>query len=194
MRKGHDGTMSICEYSPKPSRRVSSEENAQTDINGSWDCTDWQRVWFRTQSRDWRTLALVPGDDQISTFEVANSIARVALDHGQSIHVADVRELRPKNVDAFLDGVGWDANPNNRVIFATRSVSTHFAAALLARAADCAILCVSLGSTSLCSVREAIEEIGREHFLGSLLVRATAASDPPKHPPSGWWLGPKPRP
>jgi hypothetical protein len=147
-------------------------------IEGSWDRTDWQRMWLRTQSRDWRTLALVPGDDQTSTFDVANLIARLAIDHGESIHVADLRELRLQHVDAFLEGSRWDAGQGERVLFATRSASANLATVPLARAADCAILCVSLGRTRLDAVRNTVEQIGREHFLGSLLVRASTESDP----------------
>jgi hypothetical protein len=143
------------------------------DVDGSRDGDDWQRMWFRTQSRDWRTLALVPGDDRTSTFEVANLIARLALDHGESVRVADLRALRPKHVDGFLEGARWEADKGTRIVFATRSVATNAATVPLARAADCAILCVSLGTTSLASIKDTIEQVGRKQFLGSLLVQAT---------------------
>jgi hypothetical protein len=152
------------------------------NIEGSWDRTDWQRMWLRTQVRDWRTLALVPGDDQTSTFDVANLIARLAFEHGESIHVADTRELRLKHVAAYLEGTRWDATQGDRIIFATRSASSNLATVPIARAADCAILCVCLGSTSLDAVRGTIEQIGRKHFLGSLLVRAPTEFDSPVRP------------
>ena len=142
-------------------------------MEGSWDRTDWQRMWLRTQSLDWRTLALVPGDDQTSTFDVANLIARLALDHGEAIRVADMRALRLKHVEAFLEGARWEASQGTRVIFAARSASTNLATVPVARAADCAILCASLGSTSLEALRVTVEQIGRKHFLGSLLVQAS---------------------
>jgi len=171
-----EGTVSISDYSAKP-----DWTDASRGIEGSWDRTDWQRMWIHTQSRDWRTLALVPGDDQTSTFDVANLIVRLGLDHGESIQVADLRELRMKHVDAFLEGTRWEVDHGGRVIFATRSPSTNLATVPLARAADCAILCVSLGLSSLDGVRDAVAQIGPQHFLGSLLVRAAVGSDSRSH-------------
>ncbi len=154
-----------------PSLTVVADANASTEIDSSWDRADWQHMWLQTQSAEWRTLALVPGDDQTSTLGVANLIVRLALDHGESIHVADVRALRLKHVEAFLDGIRWEASQGTRVIFATRSTSSSLATVPVAQAADYAILCVSLSSTSLSAARSTVEQIGRKHFLGSLLVR-----------------------
>ena len=97
-------------------------------------------------------------------------IARLARDRGESIRVADTRPLRLSEVDAFLDEVRQEAYRSTRIIFATRSPSSSMAAVPLALAADCAILCVSPGSTSLAAARATIDQIGRTHFQGSLLV------------------------
>jgi len=166
--------MTISDYSTRPRSAFAPRESRPLGMTGAWGADDvkrLERMWVRAQSRDWRTVALVPGDDNTSTFEVANLIARLALTQGESIHVADLRELRLKHVEAFLEGTRWDASQGDRIIFATGPTSTNIATIPLARAADCAILCVSLGATSLGPVREAVEHIGREHFLGALLVR-----------------------
>jgi hypothetical protein len=152
---------------------LASEERSPMNVESSWDRTDWQRMWLRTESLDWKTLALVPGDDQTSTFDVANLIARLALDHGESVNVADMRALRLKHVEAFFEGIRCETKRGARTILATRSTSTNLATVAIARAADCAILCVSLGSTSLGGIRGTIEQIGQRHFLGSLLVRGS---------------------
>jgi hypothetical protein len=148
--------------------------------DGFWDRNDWQRAWLRTQSLDWRTLVLVPGDDQTSTLDVANLLARLALEHGASLRVADVRRLRPKHVEAFLDGVRWEVSRGTRVILAASSPSNNLTTVQVARAADCTVLCASLGSTSLKALQSTVEEIGPEHFLGSLLVQASR--NPPLRP------------
>jgi hypothetical protein len=155
-------------------------EPSRVSVEGSWDRTDWQRMWLRTQGLDWKTLALVPGDDQTSTFDVANLIAGLALDHGESINVADMRALRLKHVDAFLEGIRWETNRGARTVLATCSTSTNLATVSIARAADCAILCVSLGSTSLSGIRGTIEQIGQRHFLGTLLVRGSTEVTSPR--------------
>jgi hypothetical protein len=152
------------------------DEGLAVGVDGSWDRDEWQRMWFRIQSRDWRTLAVVPGDDAVSAFDVANLVAGLALDHGESMRVADLRALRSKHLDAFLEGSRWETSQGSRIVFATGSVSTNPATVPIARAADCAILCVSLGSSPLAAIKDAIEQIGSRHFLGSLLVRAPARS------------------
>jgi hypothetical protein len=189
-----EDTMIISDYSTEPHWSVAPGENVGTDIERSWNRNDWQRMWLRTQSQDWRTLALVPGDSQTSTFRVANLIARLGLDHGESIQVADTRELRLKYVDAYLEGARWEAAHGDRIIFATRSAAINLATVRIASAADCAILCVTVGSTSLDAVRDTIEQIGRKHFLGSLLVRASTESDSPNDAISTWRSAPKARP
>ena len=147
-------------------------ESPSTNLDLSWDRADWQRMWQRTQTLEWRTLVLVPGDEHTSTLGVAQLMAGLAHAHGEVIEVADVRALRLKHVDAFLEGTRWEVSQGARVIFATRSAVDSLATVPLARAADCALLCVSLGMTSRDAAQTTIEQVGRERFLGSILVRA----------------------
>jgi hypothetical protein len=166
--------MTISQYSPSSSSDSRWAFPSPGSLPGNVDdsCEDLQRIWFHAQDRDWRTLALVPGDEQTSTFEVANLIARLAFEQGEMVQVADLRELRLKHVEAFFSAIRWDADRGDRTILAMKATSANVATVPLARAADCAILCVSLGLTSLDSARHAVEQIGREHFLGSVLLKA----------------------
>jgi len=183
--------MTVGNYAMDPDAALASNGMGPVHVDGRWDHIDWQRMWLRTQSLDWKTLALVPGDDQTSTFDVANLIARLALDRGESVHVADMRALGLKYVDAFMEGARWEANRGARIIFATRSAAVNLATIPIARAADCAILCVSLGATSLSGMRGTIDQIGRKHFLGSLLVRGSSQPDSPSRSLAQWSSAPK---
>jgi hypothetical protein len=185
--------MTIGNCSTRPELTAVAGEGVPSGVDGSRGQVDWQRMWLHAQSRDWRTLTLVPADDRTSTLEVAVLMAKIALGHGESIHVADMRELRLKHVDAFLDGTRWERSQGDRIIFATRSAFANLATIRIARATDCAILCVSLGSTSLDSARGTIEQIGRKHFLGSLLVRASTRSESPSGALSRWRPAPETR-
>jgi hypothetical protein len=156
--------------SSRPARTFARRTNGALFEEGC-DRTDWQRMWLQTQRTQWRTLALVPGDDSTSTLGVAYLIAKLAFEEGESIHVADLRRLKLKHVDAFLDGIKWDNKHGDRIIFATRSSGANLATIPLARAADCVILCASLGVTKLASARETVEQIGAGRFAGTLLVR-----------------------
>ena len=156
---------------------VPPEEPLVLDADPPPERSEWAGVWIRAQSFGWRTLALVPGDDQTPTHEIANLLARLALEQGEPIRLADMRLLRPKCVDVFLEGLRVEATLGTRIVIATRSPATSVATVPIARAADCAILCASSGSTSLAAIRDTVRQVGRKHFVGSLVVR------PPPPPP-----------
>jgi hypothetical protein len=145
---------------------------------GSWDRADWQRIWLATQSRDWRTLALVPASDEVSTIEFAHLITVIGLrQRGESIGVADLRQVELPRARAHLEMVKWHVSQGERIVIALRSCLENLATIPLARAADCAILCVALGSTRIAQAEQTVEQIGKERFLGSVLVRTTAEAN-----------------
>ena len=149
---------------------------APPPIAGAWSDAEYQRIWLRTQSRAWGTLAVVPADDRTPTYEVARLIAALGLHHGELVRMADLRDVRPGRVGAFLEVAAELVNRGERVVFATCSVSENLATIPLARAADGVILCVSIGSTSIRRIEETIEVVGKDRFLGSMLIRDPAAA------------------
>lgn len=144
--------------------------DAPRPIVGPWDRPDCQRIWLGTQLREWRTLAIVPADEGLSAYEVASLIMALGLHHGEPIGVADLRDVGLNRVRASLEVVDVHVGRGERVVLATSAITSNLATIALARAADAAVLCVSLGSTSLAVARETIDQIGKEHFLGSVLL------------------------
>jgi hypothetical protein len=144
---------------------------------------DYHRMWLGTQGRAWRTLAVVPADDAVSTYEVARVITRLGLHHGEQVRLADMRDVRLSRVGAFLEVTQELVRRGQRVVFATRSTSNSLATLPLARAADGVVLCVSIGSTLIAAVKETIDQIGKERFLGSMLVDETGGGH---HAPPSW--------
>lgn len=149
-------------------------------IEGAWERADLQRIWLGTQRRAWRTLAVVPADAGISTYEVAGLLAALGRHHGELVVLADLREIGLNRVSAFLAAARELVEGGQRVIFAARAISENLATIPLARAADGVVLCVCIGATRIRSIEDAVEQIGREQFLGSMLVPETAsgARDP----------------
>jgi hypothetical protein len=133
----------------------------------------WQRLWLSTQRRPWRSLAVIAVDEAISTADVAKELARVGASHlGSEVVFHDGSGLSLERLRAatrtFLGGTG-------HVIIAVGPVLASPAALALARAADAALLCLSLGQTPVAAAARTVEEIGRERFLGAaLLPRAEA--------------------
>ena len=172
--------MTTLAHDLRPGHLLAPGNAAAGDPDGSWGRADWQKMWLQLGRRDLPTLALVPGDDHTSTFEVANLMARLALEHGAPIHVADVRALGLEHLEAFLEGARWEVSQGARIVFATGWAATSLATVPVAQAARCAVLCISPGTTSLDAARATVDEIGREFFLGSLLVRAPPGTRPSK--------------
>lgn len=170
--------MTIVAHASETSPAPLTDNFLAAGVDSSWDHADWQRVWLRTQRLQWRTLALVPGDERVSTLDVATVIARLAFDHGEMLRVADARGLRPKDVEAFLYGCRWETDQGKRIVFATWSTSTNAVTVPIARSADCVLLCASLGSTSLRDIRSTVDDVGKEYFHGSLLVRPSTSGRP----------------
>jgi hypothetical protein len=149
-----------------------------------WDHADLQRIWLGTQSRAWRTLAVVPVDAGMSSYEAANLITMLGLHQGESVGLADLRNAELSRVGPFLELVATMVNRGQRVVFATRSITENLATIQLARAADAVILCVSIGSTPIGLVEEAIKQIGKDRFIGSMLIQRSGAGIPAVPPTS----------
>jgi hypothetical protein len=153
--------------------------DAPPPLPDSYDHADLQRIWLSTQRHAWRTLALVPVDEGVSAYEAASLITTLGVHHGESIHLADLRGLRLNRVPAFLQVCALMVSRGQRVVFATRSINDNLATIPLARAAEAVILCVAIGSTRIGLVEDAIAQIGKERFIGSMLIRRSEASVPP---------------
>lgn len=144
----------------------------------SWDDSQWERIWMRAQTRSWRTLAVVPGDRKVSmpSFDIATFLMGVGAHLGDTIGLADFRDVRLVHAAAFLEVAAWHVDSGERLVFAMKSIAENPASVRFAQAADCAILCVSLGETPLAAARETIDQIGRDRFVGSIIVRPTTVT------------------
>jgi hypothetical protein len=134
-----------------------------------------QLLWLATQQRTWRSLAVVPASEGISTLELANMFAKLAWWYrGQPSSVADFRDLPLRLVDHQLRDVAQqlEAEPVT-IIIALRSIYENPTVTPVATAADAAILCVHMGVTKIAAARRTVETIGREKFLGTIVVRDT---------------------
>ena len=134
---------------------------------------DWERAWIRTHERAWRSLAIVPADVESEghAFDMAREMTELAAEHGDTIGLADFRPIPVRQIGALLHVADWHLQNGGRLVYATRSIRENPAVSTIARAADCVLLCVSLGTTSVKSVRDAIAQIGRDRFLGGVVFR-----------------------
>lgn len=140
-----------------------------------WDDIRLQQLWLTMQHRPWRSLALVSSGENVSTIDVANMFARVSWWYGgQATCVFDLRDLGMRLVEHQLRDIERQAEAGNRVFIALRSMDENPTIIPVARKADAAVMCITLGKTKARSAERTLSAIGREHFLGSILVHESA--------------------
>jgi hypothetical protein len=131
-----------------------------------------QRMWLSAQALEWKSLALVPASDDVGVIQLAYAFSELALwNCGESIGVADLRDIPFSSLKGPIEIINGHIHRGKRVIIALRSCVGSIATAPIVRAADCAILCVALGATRIAQANDALEQVGRDHFIGTLLVR-----------------------
>jgi hypothetical protein len=146
-------------------------------IREYWNDPNWQKIWLAIQGKDWRSLAIVPSNRGLSTLELAQALVDVGWQHrGLPIGLADLRNVTLPYIDSVIDEVRGHIYSGERVLIALRSVFENPATVPIAQAADGALLCVSLGQTKITRAEETLEQVGRGHFLGSIIVRSEPTS------------------
>jgi hypothetical protein len=137
---------------------------------------DIQRMWLSAQALNWRSLALVPASRDVGVIRLAYAFAHLGLwNCGESIGVADLRDLPFPNLRGPVEVINWHIRRGKRVILALRPCSNSVATVPMARSADCAILCVALGTTRIAEANETVAQVGRDHFVGTLVVRSSSS-------------------
>jgi hypothetical protein len=136
-----------------------------------------QQLWLATQRRAWRSLAVVSASAGLPTIDSANMLAKMAWRYsGEPTSVFDLRDVSLRLVEHQLREIAVQVAAGDRVFVALRSVTENPAAVPIARAADALILCVALGKTDMKSAHRTIDAIGRDRFLGTILVEAEYSS------------------
>jgi hypothetical protein len=137
---------------------------------------NFQELWFATLRRPWASLAVVPAHAGVSCLDVAKSLADVArmlrrqsvmLLSGEGLDLAataklvyKIREQQPQKA--------MDEPP--LIVVALESVISNPTGIAIGLAADAALLCVQMGTTDIASARHTVEMLGRDRFVGAVLV------------------------
>jgi hypothetical protein len=130
-----------------------------------------QQLWIATQKRTWRSLAILGAAEGIPTLGTANLLARISWSYsGTPSAVFDLRDVSLRLLEHQLQNVQLQIQNGERVFIALRSIGENPTAIALARAADAVLLAVSLGKTKMRIAKKAVEDVGRERFLGSIIV------------------------
>jgi hypothetical protein len=130
-----------------------------------------QKLWVATQRREWKSLAVIAGDDDVSTLDVATRLAEIAWWYkGQPTNVLDLRKLGLRLVDYQLREMAAQIEQGDCVIVALSSVVTNPTTVAVATAVEACILAIKLGTTRMDLAEKNIEEIGRDKFIGTIIL------------------------
>ena len=136
-----------------------------------------QHLWISLQQRSWRSLAVLGAAKGVPTLDTANSLAQIAWWYaGEPSCVFDMRDLSLRLLEHQIRDMAAQLQGGERVFVALRSLSENPTASPLAKAADAVVLCVELGKTDIKSARRAIAAVGRDRFLGTILVSSEGSS------------------
>jgi hypothetical protein len=139
-----------------------------------WQNQDWQKLWLSTQDqyRPWRSLALVPAGNVPPEvmLQIAVSLSHTGMTHlGGAIHVADGTRVSLPNLMQFSQEMQHCMQGNDLLLIALSSITDNVTSVSLAQAADYSLLCVFLGEMSVADTKKTIDQIGRGHFIGSVV-------------------------
>jgi hypothetical protein len=126
------------------------------------------------QERAFRSLAIIPASSDVCALEVASLLAHGACQrHAVASCVVDLRAVKESMIEVQLDRIEARTHAGSFVFVALRSIFDSDSTEVIARTLDAAMLCVGDRKTSMVTAKETIERIGRERFIGSLLVRGS---------------------
>ncbi len=132
---------------------------------------DWERLWFATRQKAWSSLAIIPSDRGVSAGSVAESLVATGQMHGERpVKVLNAQGVQLAGVHQLMDTLAAMTGRGDWVIVPVDPIAENPNAVPIVQATSGALLVVNLGESLLTSARTAIEAVGREHFLGSIVV------------------------
>ncbi|MCC6241739.1 MAG: hypothetical protein IT353_02810 [Gemmatimonadaceae bacterium] len=132
----------------------------------------WGHTWFTLLQSRWTSLALVPAEPGESTVFAAKALADVGrLYQFEPIQVINAGDVASGNLQGVLGTIEQFNGSPARLLVSVSSPLTHDAAIPAARAADAAVLVVTMGQSSLETARRTIDCIGASHFIGAVVLK-----------------------
>jgi hypothetical protein len=133
----------------------------------------WQRIWLRAQGREWVSLAII-GSSELApeaTMRVAGMLARISEELGHPLVVLDARNVELRTMASIQARMRSLAARGTRAIAVLQLPMKNPITVPIAQAADAAMLCVFMGESRLGNSQQTIEQIGRDRFLGTVILR-----------------------
>jgi hypothetical protein len=153
------------------SNPAKSNSDSEPRSRGGLPSSELQQLWFSLIRREWQSLVVVPADGGLSAMSVGRALAEIGGVHRNS----PVKLLSGEGMDLtatsrmILEMTDYVAH-GGMVIVVVDSVVKNQAGIPVALAADAALLCVSLGESTMSAAERTLELLGRDRFLGSVTL------------------------
>ena len=132
---------------------------------------EWQRVWFSIRHQGWSSLALVPSHAGIDMNKVAELLAATARRQGERpVHVVSGVGASLESMETILSSVRTATDRGDWVLVPVDAIGDSPIAVPIVRATSAALMVLNLGESLLASVQLALTSVGRERFLGSIIL------------------------
>jgi hypothetical protein len=157
---------------PPPQRPQMASQPPVSLPTGPID-SSWQRIWLRAQGRDWVSLALIGSSPRSpdATLRVAGMLARISEELGHPLVVLDARGVELRSMASIQARMRSLAARGTRAITVLQLPMYNPITVPIAQAADASMLCVFVGESHLTNSQQTIEQIGRDRFLGTVILR-----------------------
>jgi len=133
---------------------------------------EWQELWFTTLSRPWSSLVIVPASAKVSGLMVASALADVGkLHRGRPVNLINAEAVELVEASGLIEAMQAQTARGDQVIVCVGSLFDNQAAIPVARAADAALLCVSLGDSDFSAARKTLNLIGPDRFIGAVNLK-----------------------
>jgi hypothetical protein len=132
---------------------------------------DWQRLWFSTREHDWNSLAIIPSDGGVEVGRVAEALVATGRLYGErQVRLLDAKGTQLGDVHRLIEELGMMTGRGDWVIVPVDAVEVNPSSVPIAQATSASLLVVRLGESLLKSARSAIDVVGRERLLGSIVL------------------------
>ena len=139
--------------------------------------SEWQRIWVMLREHEWTSLAIVPSHAGIDVVSIAESLTRTGRLHGERpVTTVNAVGVQLSNVNHLIESANGLGAHGQLVLVPVDPIEANPSAIAIVRAASAALLVVRVGESLLASAQATIDTVGRERFLGTILVDESGTS------------------
>lgn len=132
---------------------------------------EWQRIWFSIRQHTWSSLALVPSHSGIDVVKVAQTLVATGRLQGERpVGLIDATGVQMSNIQQVIGSLGTVAERGEHAIVPVDAIQDNPSTIAIVQAASMALLVVRLGESLLASAQTTLDVVGRNRFIGSIVV------------------------